>query len=75
MTFRRVFLLPAILLAVLLAACGNSTAQALPRLDDPKEIIEEALRTTAELEFVHARLEAGTGRRAANPSATRSKAT
>ena len=59
MTFRRVFLLPAILLAVLLAAC-DSTAQTLPRLDDPKEIIEEALRTTAELEFVHARLEAGT---------------
>ena len=58
MTFPRVFLLPAILLAVLLAAC-DSTAQALPRLDDPKEIIEEALRTTAELEFVHARLEAG----------------
>ena len=59
MTFPRVFLLPAILLAVLLAAC-DSTAQTLPRLDDPKEIIEEALRTTAELEFVHARLEAGT---------------
>jgi hypothetical protein len=57
MTFRRVFLLPVILLAVLLAAC-DSTAQALPRLDDPKEIVEEALRTTAELEFVHARLEA-----------------
>lgn len=59
MTFRRVFLLPAILLAALLAACGESTPQALPRLDDPKEILEEALRTTAELEFVHARLEAG----------------
>jgi hypothetical protein len=58
MTFRRVFLLPAILLAALLAACGDSTAEALPRLDDPKEIVEEALRTTAELEFVHARLEA-----------------
>ena len=58
MTFRRVFLLPAVLLAVLVAACGDSTAEALPRLDDPKEILEEALRTTAELEFVHARLEA-----------------
>jgi hypothetical protein len=58
MTFRRVFLLPAILLAVLVAACGDSTAEALPRLDDPKEILEEALRTTAELEFVHARLDA-----------------
>ena len=58
MTFRRVFLLPAILLAVLVAACGDSTPEALPRLDDPKEIVEEALRTTAELEFVHARLEA-----------------
>jgi len=57
MTFRRVFLLPAILLAALLAACGDSAAEALPRLDDPKEIVEEALRTTAELEFVHARLE------------------
>ena len=50
MTFRRVFLLPAVLLAVLVAACGDSTAEALPRLDDPKEILEEALRTTAELE-------------------------
>jgi len=58
MTFRRVFLLPVIVLAVLVAACGDSTAEALPRLDDPKEIVEEALRTTAELEFVHARLEA-----------------
>jgi hypothetical protein len=58
MTFRRVFLLPAMLLAVLVAACGASTPEALPRLDDPKEILEEALRTTAELEFVHARLEA-----------------
>jgi hypothetical protein len=57
MTFPRIFLLPAILLAVGLAAC-DSTAQALPRLGDPKEIVEEALRTTAELEFVHARLEA-----------------
>jgi hypothetical protein len=61
MTFHRVFLLPAILLAALLAACEGSTAEALPRLDDPKEIIEEALRTTAELEFVHARVEAGSG--------------
>src|SRR5215204_6732802 len=58
MTLRHVFLLPAILLAVLLAAC-DSTSQALPRLDNPKEILEEALRTTAELEFVHARVEAG----------------
>jgi hypothetical protein len=58
MTFRRVFLLPAILLAALVAACGNSTPQALPRLDDPQEVLEEALRTTAELEFVRARLEA-----------------
>jgi hypothetical protein len=58
MTHLRVFLLPVILLAVLLAAC-ESTVQALPRLDDPKEILEEALRTTAELEFVHARVEAG----------------
>ena len=63
MTFRRVFLLPAILLAMLLGACGNSTAQALPRLDDPKEIIEEALRTTAELEFVHARARGRPGSR------------
>ena len=59
MTLRRSFLLPAILLAAVLAACQPS-AEALPRLDDPKEIIEEALRTTAELEFVHARLEGGT---------------
>ena len=59
MTLFRVFLLPVILLAVLLAAC-DSTAQTLPRLDDPKEIVEEALRTTAELQFVHASLEAST---------------
>ena len=57
MTHLRLFLLPAILLVAIVAGC-DSTAQALPRLDDPKEIIEEALRTTAELEFVHARLEA-----------------
>ena len=42
MTFSRVFLVTAILFAVLLAACGDSPAEALPRLDDPKEILEEA---------------------------------
>jgi len=57
MTHLRVFLLPAILLVAIVAGC-DSTAQALPRLDDPKEILEETLRTTAELEFVHAKLEA-----------------
>lgn len=30
----------------------------MPRLDDPKEILEEALRTTAELDYVHARVDA-----------------
>ena len=57
MTLSRVFLLPAILLAAILAGC-QPTSEVLPRLDDPKEILEEALRTTAELEFVHARIEA-----------------
>jgi len=61
MKARRSFLLPVIaLLAALVAGCQPS-AEALPRLDDPKEIIEEAIRTTAELEFVHAKLEAATG--------------
>jgi len=53
---RRLFLLPALIIAVLVGAC-DSTVEALPRLDDPDEILEEALRTTAELEFVQARLE------------------
>ena len=57
MTLRRPFLLPAVLLVAVLAAACQPTAEAMPRLDDPKEIIEEAIRTTAELEFVHARLE------------------
>ena len=59
MTFRRSFVLPAVLLVAVLAAACQPSAEALPRLDDPKEILEEAIRTTAELEFVHARLEAG----------------
>jgi hypothetical protein len=59
MTLRRSFLLPAVLLAALFAGCQPS-AEALPRLDDPTEILEEAIRTTAELEFVHARLEGAT---------------
>jgi hypothetical protein len=58
MTTRRSFLLPVVLLAAVVAAC-NPTSQALPPLDDPKEILEEALRTTAELEFVHAKVDAG----------------
>ena len=57
MTSLRVFLLPIVLLAVIVAGC-NPTAEALPRLDDPKEILQEALRTTAELEFVHAKVDA-----------------
>ena len=60
MTLRRSFLLPAVMLVALLAAACQPSAEALPRLDDPKEIIEEAIRTTAELEFVHARLEGAT---------------
>jgi hypothetical protein len=53
---RRLFLLPVILLAVLVGGC-QANAAALPRLDDPQEILEEALRTTAELEFVHAKVD------------------
>jgi hypothetical protein len=53
---RRFFLLPVVVVAVLVGAC-DSTVAALPRLDDPDEVLEEALRTTAELEFVHARLD------------------
>lgn len=45
------------LVALVLAGC-QATAAVLPRLDDPKEILEEALRTTAELDFVHAEVEA-----------------
>jgi hypothetical protein len=61
MKVRRSFLLPVIaVLAALVAGCQPS-ADALPRLDDPQEILEEAIRTTAELEFVHAKLEATTG--------------
>ena len=60
MTLRRSFLLPAVLLAALLAAACQPSAEALPRLDDPKEILEEAIRTTAELQFVHAKLEGAT---------------
>ena len=56
-TFRRGFLLPIVAGAVLLAGC-EPTAAALPRLTEPGEVLEEALRTTAELEFVHIRLEA-----------------
>jgi hypothetical protein len=58
MTLRRSFL-PAVMLVAVLAGCQPS-AEALPRLSDPTEILEEAIRTTAELEFVHARLEAAT---------------
>jgi hypothetical protein len=56
-SFKRLFLLPVVLLGLLVAAC-ESPAAALPRLDDPAEILEEALRTTAELEYVHAQLDA-----------------
>ena len=52
----RPFLLFALAIAVLSGAC-NATAEALPKLDDPTEILEEALRTTAELEYVHARVD------------------
>jgi hypothetical protein len=57
MTSLRSFLLPVVLLAVILSGC-NPTSEALPRLDDPREILEEALRTTAELGFVHAKVDA-----------------
>jgi hypothetical protein len=60
MTLRRSFLLPAALLVAVLAAACQPSAEALPHLDDPKEILEEAIRTTAELEFVHANVEAAT---------------
>ena len=59
MTSLRVFLLPVVLLAILVAGCNpTAEAEALPRLDDPTEILEEALRTTAELGFVHAKVDA-----------------
>ena len=57
MTSQRLIALPVVLLVLVLAGCGQP-AEAMPRLDDPQEILEEAIRTTAELEFVHARLEA-----------------
>jgi hypothetical protein len=60
MTLKRSFLLPAILLVAAIAGACQPSAEALPRLDDPKEILEEAIRTTAELEFVHAKLEGAT---------------
>ena len=48
-----------VLLAVVVASCNpTAEAEALPRLDDPQEILEEALRTTAELDFVHAKVDA-----------------
>ncbi len=53
----RPLLLPLVLLALVVGAC-QPTAAAMPRLDDPKEILEEALRTTAELDWIHARVEA-----------------
>jgi hypothetical protein len=59
MTSLRLFLLPVVLLAVVVAGCNpTAEAEALPRLEDPQEILEEALRTTAELEFVHAKVDA-----------------
>jgi hypothetical protein len=60
MTLRRSFLLPAALLVAASAGACQPSAEALPRLDDPKEILEAAIRTTAELEFVHAKLEGAT---------------
>jgi hypothetical protein len=47
---------PLAVIAVVLGACGPGTP-AMPRLEDPKEVVAEAIRTTAELEYVHARLE------------------
>lgn len=54
----RLLLLPLILLTLLVGACQPTAPAALPRLDDPAEIMEEALRTTAELDFAHVRLDA-----------------
>lgn len=53
----RFALLPVALLAALVVAACDPTAAALPRLTDPDEIVEEALKTTAELEYIHARIE------------------
>jgi hypothetical protein len=47
---------PLAVIVVALGACGPGTP-AMPRLEDPREIVAEAIRTTAELEYVHARLE------------------
>jgi hypothetical protein len=60
MTLRRSLLLPAVLLVAAIVGACQPSAEALPRLDDPKEILEEAIRTTAELEFVHTKLEGAT---------------
>ncbi len=54
----RLLLLPLIVLTLLVGACQPTAPAALPRLDDPAEIVEEALRTTAELDFAHVRLDA-----------------
>jgi hypothetical protein len=54
---RRLLLLPLLLVVAGIAAACEPTAAALPRLTDVDEILEETLRTTAELKYVHARVE------------------
>jgi hypothetical protein len=53
----RFALVPVALLAALVIAACEPTAAALPRLTDPDEVIEEALKTTAELDYVHLAVE------------------
>lgn len=54
---RRRVILSLVLLGSLLVGACEPTEPTLPRLTDPAEILEEAIRTTAELEYVHARLD------------------
>jgi len=54
---RRRVVLSLVLLGSLLVGACEPTDAALPRLTEPAEVLEEAIRTTAELEYVHARLD------------------
>ncbi len=54
-------LVGSILLAALAVGACQPTAESLPRLSDPNEILEEAIRTTAELDFVQLRADVGVG--------------
>jgi hypothetical protein len=53
----RLALVPVALVVALLAVACEPTAAALPRLTDPDEVIEETLKATAELDYVHLAVE------------------